>query len=64
MTKILTEKIQTLSLDKQHQLLQYIDLLNTKKPTKQKTMDRRQQSLSTNMINAEEQKPSVNYIIW
>ncbi len=62
MTKILSEKIETLSPEKQEQLLKYIDLLATQKQSNRMTMDKRQNAKLVNVRNEEE--PYIHYTIW
>ena len=63
MTKILSERIETLSPDKQAEVLKYIDYL-AKKTNNRMTMDNHQSPKMANIRENEEQKANVHYIIW
>ena len=63
MTKNLSERIETLSPDKQAEVLKYIDYL-AKKTNNRMTMDNRQNPKMANIRENEEQKANVHYIIW
>lgn len=64
MTKILSEKIETLSPEKQDELLKYIDFLATQKQSNRMTMDKRQNAKLRNVRNGEEQPTFIHYTIW
>lgn len=63
MTKVLSERIEMLSPDKQAEVLKYIDYL-AKKTNNRMTMDNRQNPKMANIRENEEQKANVHYIIW
>ena len=63
MTKVLSERIETLSPDKQAEVLKYIEYL-AKKPNNRMTMDNRQNPKMAYIREHEEQKANVHYIIW
>jgi ABC-type transporter MlaC component len=64
MTKILSEKIETLSPEKQDELLKYIELLATQKQSNRMTMDKRQNVKLEKVRNVEEQTSFIHYTIW
>lgn len=64
MTKILSEKIETLSPEKQDELLKYIESLATQKQSNRMTMDKRQNAKLVNVRNVEEQTSFIHYTIW